>query len=85
MIEGDGAGSGGGLAMTGVAIGARREGRKSGRSRVALRDSSGIAHSGLPLGSPLSGTGARGLTAWETGSVTLHDLLLALRFPPVLV
>src|SRR6266446_10857218 len=39
----------GGTTGAAATAGGRRDGRKTGRSRVAVNDSSGIAHSGFPL------------------------------------
>ncbi len=60
---------GGGPATTGA--GARRDGSRIGRSRVALSDFSGIAHSGLPRGSRVARIGFCRLAASGTGSATI--------------
>ena len=52
------------------APGARREGRKIGRSRVAVSEESGIAQSGLPVGSAAAPRAAAAVGATSTGAGT---------------
>jgi hypothetical protein len=48
--RGEGGAAGNMTGVGGVVIGGRREGRKTGRSRVAVSEPSGISQRGLPLG-----------------------------------
>src|SRR3954447_22511196 len=75
--SGSAAGGGGDATTTGVpataGAGARREGRKIGRSRVAVSEESGTAQRGLPVGSAgrSARRGAVGVTSTGAGTTLL--------------